>query len=53
MNYGSLAATGSGLTIGGVLLSQTQVVGISIAVIVIGALLIRLAFRRGKTPLEV
>jgi hypothetical protein len=53
MNYGSLAQTGTGLTIGGVILSQTQVVGIAVLTIVVGALLIRLTFRRGKTPLEV
>jgi hypothetical protein len=53
MNYGSLASTGTGLAIGGVILSQTQLVGIAIGAIVLGALLVRITFRRGKSPLEV
>lgn len=50
MNYGghSLAATGLGLTIGGVFFDQMALVGISLGLIVAGAMVVRYGFRRGK-----
>jgi hypothetical protein len=53
MNYGQLASTGATVTIGGIVLDQVQLVGIAGGVVVLGALCIRFAFRRGKSPQEV
>lgn len=53
MHYGSLAATGATLTIGGIVLDQVWLVGIAAALVVGGALLIRVGFRRGKTPSDI
>lgn len=49
MHYGSsLAATGAGITIAGIAFSQGALVGISAGLILAGALIVRVAFRRGK-----
>ena len=49
-DYGKLAYTGAGtLTIGGVVLNQWGLLGIAVGTIVVGALLVRYAWRRGKT----
>lgn len=53
MNYGSLANTGAGLTIGGLVLNQTWLVAVAVGLVLVGALLIRLTFRRGKTPQDI
>ena len=48
MHYGSLAATGATLTIGGIVLEQGWLIGIATGLILAGGLLIRVGFRRGK-----
>lgn len=53
MHYGSLAATGATLTIGGIVIDQVWLVGLAGALIVAGALCIRFGFRRGKTPQDI
>ncbi|MCW2904339.1 MAG: hypothetical protein JWO67_6604 [Streptosporangiaceae bacterium] len=53
MNYGSLAATGASLTIGGIVLDQAWLVAVSFGLVLAGALLIRVSFRRGKTPRDI
>ncbi|WP_416976668.1 hypothetical protein [Streptomyces sp. T028] len=53
MHYGSLAATGASLTIGGIVLDQVWLVGLAVALVVGGALLVRAGFRRGKTPQDI
>lgn len=53
MSHGSLAATGATLTIGSIVLDQVQVVGLAAALVLGGALLIRVTFRRGKTPQDI
>lgn len=53
MNYGSLASTGASLTIGGIVLDQVWLVGLAVVLVVGGALLTRVAFRRGKTPSDI
>ncbi|WP_155886256.1 hypothetical protein [Actinoalloteichus caeruleus] len=50
MPYGSLAATGTGVTLGGVVLGQLWLVLLALALVLTGALVIRFAFRPGKTP---
>lgn len=53
MHYGSLAATGATLTIGGIVFDQVWLVGIAAGLIVAGALAVRFGFRRGKTPSDI
>lgn len=53
MHYGSLASTGATLTIGGVVLNQMWLVAAAAGLVLIGALLIRVTFRRGKTPQDI
>ncbi|MFE9127071.1 hypothetical protein ACFYOF_16900 [Streptomyces sp. NPDC007148] len=53
MHYGSLAATGATLTIGGVVLDQVWLVGAAAGLVLVGALCVRFGFRRGKTPSDV
>lgn len=53
MNYGSLANTGVSLTIGGIVLNQTWLVAAAAGLVLAGALLIRVSFRRGKTPRDI
>jgi len=53
MHYGSLAATGTSLTIGGIVLDQVWLVGLAVALVVGGALVVRIGFRRGKTPQDI
>lgn len=53
MNYGSLAATGATLTIGGIVLGQVWLVAISAGLIIAGALVVRVSFRRRKTASQI
>ncbi|MGW1498974.1 hypothetical protein ACWCQW_10450 [Streptomyces mirabilis] len=53
MNYGSLAATGAAISIGGIVLDQTWLVGIAAGLIVAGAFAIRFGFRRNKTMQDI
>lgn len=53
MHYGSLAATGATITIGGIVFDQLRLVAIAAGLIIAGALLIRAGFRRGKTPSDI
>lgn len=49
MDYGkTLPITGAGITIGGIFLGQLWLVAIAVTLVLAGALLIRLTFRRGK-----
>ncbi|MES4892038.1 hypothetical protein [Streptomyces sp. NPDC096012] len=48
--YGQLAATGTSLTIGSIVLDQTWLIAAALGLVVLGALFIRLGFRRGKGP---
>jgi hypothetical protein len=48
-HYGSLAHTGVGLTIAGVVLDQTWLITASVALVVLGALVVRVTFRRNRT----
>ncbi|MFI5689148.1 hypothetical protein [Streptomyces sp. NPDC051636] len=57
MNYtggnGSLAATGAGaITIGGIAFQQLWLLGLAALVVVLGAVLVRTSFRRGKAVSE-
>lgn len=50
MNYSrALPYTGSGLLIGGVIISQAWVLGVALIAIISGALLLRYAWRRSKS----
>ncbi|HEY4964176.1 MAG TPA: hypothetical protein VIH90_05765 [Candidatus Saccharimonadales bacterium] len=50
MNYSKvLPATGSGILIGGVVISQAWILGVAVAIVVIAALIIRFAWRRDKS----
>ncbi|MFI1170826.1 hypothetical protein [Streptomyces melanogenes] len=53
MNYGSLASTGVTLTIGGIVLDQVWLIALAAGLVVMGAVVIRLGFRRGKTPRDI
>lgn len=49
-SYGRLPVTGlATLTIGGVLIDQTRLVAIAFVLVAVGALLVRLTWRRNKT----
>jgi hypothetical protein len=50
VNYGSLASTGATLTIGGIVFDQIWLIAAAFGLVLIGALCIRLGFRRGKNP---
>jgi hypothetical protein len=51
---GGLAYTGAGaLTVGGLVIDQVTLVGIAFALVLTGAVLVRVSFRRGKTPSEI
>lgn len=53
--YGSgLAYTGLGtITIGGLVFDQVWLVAIAVSLVVVGALLVRFGFRRGKTAKDI
>ncbi|GAA3077627.1 hypothetical protein [Streptomyces glomeratus] len=51
--YGQLAATGTSLTIGSIVLDQTWLIAAALGLVVFGALCIRVGFRRGKGPGEI
>jgi hypothetical protein len=54
MHYGSsLAATGAGVTIAGIAFSQGALIGISASLVLAGALIVRVVFRRGKKVSDV
>lgn len=53
MHYGSLAATGATLTIGGIVLDQIWLVGIAAGLVIGGALVVRVGFRRRKTASQI
>lgn len=48
---GSLAQTG-GVVIGSYVISQSALVGVALGLLIGGALLVRLSFRRGKVATE-
>ncbi|MGD9485301.1 hypothetical protein WDH52_18970 [Streptomyces sp. TRM70308] len=48
MNYGEIAATGGGLSLFGLAFGQVWLVVLACAVVLAGALLVRVTFRRGK-----
>jgi hypothetical protein len=50
MAYGSLAQTGTGLSLAGFALGQVWLVAAAFALTLLGAALVRLTFRRGKGP---
>lgn len=52
MNYGRLPLTGAGLTLGAVVIDQLQLAGVAFVLLLLGALLIRYTWRRGKTPAD-
>lgn len=47
-DYGKLPFTGAGITIGSVFIDQFWLAGIAVGLVVIGAVAVRLGFRRGK-----
>ena len=54
MDYGkTLPITGAGVVLGGVVIDQIWLVAISAGLLLGGVALIRLGFRRGKTPEDV
>jgi membrane protein implicated in regulation of membrane protease activity len=50
VNYGQLAGTGAAFSLAGVAFGQIYLVAISFAVVGVAALVIRVRFRRGRTP---
>lgn len=49
MDYGkTLPLTGAGITVGGVIYAPWQVAAAAVVIIVIGAVIVRLTFRRGR-----
>lgn len=50
-SYGSLPVTG-GIAVGSIVIGQTSLVAMAVGLVVAGALLIRLSFRRGKSATE-
>ncbi|MGV2384205.1 MAG UNVERIFIED_CONTAM: hypothetical protein LOD86_02880 [Thermobifida fusca] len=49
MDYGkTLPMTGAGITLGGIFIGQLWLVVTAVALVAVGALIIRLSFRRGK-----
>lgn len=48
MDYGQLPYTGGGLVLGSLIISQTWLLGIAVALVLMGTLLIRFGWRRGK-----
>lgn len=53
MAYGSLAPTGTGLSLAGLALGQVWLVAAALLLPLLGAVLVRCTFRRGKNPGEV
>jgi hypothetical protein len=53
VNYGQLASTGVTVSLFGVMFNQIELVGIAGGLVLAGALCIRVAFRRGKSPQDV
>jgi hypothetical protein len=51
-SYGSLPMTGATVTIGGLVLDQSWLLGAGIGVVILGAFVARFAFRRHKTMLD-
>lgn len=53
MEYGkSLPMTGGGITIAGIFIGQLWLLAAVIALVAVGAVLIRVSFRRGKTAAQ-
>jgi hypothetical protein len=52
MNYGRLPFTGAGVTLGAVVINQFQLAGVAFVLLLLGALLVRYTWRRGKTPAD-
>ncbi|MEE1927008.1 hypothetical protein V1J52_02230 [Streptomyces sp. TRM 70351] len=50
MSYGSLATTGTGLSLAGVAFGQVWLLCAVLACVLLGAALVRTGFRRGKGP---
>jgi len=49
-NRGTLAATGAGtVTIGGIAFGQLWLLGLAVGIVALGAVLARVAWRRGKS----
>ena len=51
MGYGTLPVTG-GIAFGSIVLGQTTVVAVAFGLVLTGALLVKLSFRRGKAATE-
>ena len=52
--YGRLASTGgAGLALGGTVVQQTTLLAIAIGLVLAGTLMVRLSFRRNKSPLDI
>jgi hypothetical protein len=47
---GTLAATGTSLTIGSIVIDQTWLIAAAAGLVLLGALCVRFGFRRGKGP---
>jgi hypothetical protein len=44
--------TGAGVTLGAVVINQFQLAGVAFVLLLLGALLVRYTWRRGKTPAD-
>ena len=53
MNYGSLPVTGTGVMIAGNVYGAWWIALVGLIAVVLGAALVRSAFRRGKTHAEI
>lgn len=54
MDYGkTLPMTGTGIVLGGVVIDQVWLVAGAVGLMLVGVVLIRLGFRRGKSPRDV
>ncbi|MEV6259514.1 hypothetical protein AB0M42_01915 [Streptomyces sp. NPDC051784] len=52
MPYGSIVGPGSTLAATGLATGQLWLVAVSVAAVLVGAVLVRVSFRRGKGPVE-
>ena len=50
--YGKLPFTGAGITVGTLVLTQLQLTAAAFALLLVGALLVRWSWRRGKSPAD-
>ncbi|MDX2546369.1 hypothetical protein ACOT81_36095 [Streptomyces sp. WI04-05B] len=52
MPYGSIVGPGSVLAATGLATGQVWLVAVSVVAVLVGAVLVRISFRRGKGPVE-